>query len=266
MLMSNFHHFILIIFIAIVLSNCKNPANGSKDEVQTEPEWVSLFNGVDLTGWQVKIKDQPLGLNWKNTFIVVDSTLSVDYSAYENFDDSFGHIFYKNSYSNYRLKLQYRFTGEQLEGGENWANKNSGVMIHCQSPETMELDQSFPVCLEVQLLGGLTENEPRSTGNLCTPGTHVVMDNKIVTTHCIDSNSDTYYGSEWIDLELVVRNDSIISHFIDGKKVIEYSKPVIGGDHNTQIDKDGTPLKEGYISLQSESHPVAFKNIMLLEL
>jgi hypothetical protein len=264
--MSNLRISILVLLIASVFSNCKNSKSHSEEKVKTEREWVSLFNGVDLENWKVKIKGHPLGVNWKNTFIIVDSAIRVDYTNYENFENSFGHIFYKNPYSNYRLKLKYRFIGEQLAGGENWANKNSGVMIHCQPPESMELDQNFPVCLEVQLLGGLIETEARSTGNLCTPGTHVEMDNELVTAHCIDSNSGTYYGEEWVDLEVEVRNDSIISHYINGKKVIEYAKPVIGGEYNTLINKDLTPLKEGYISLQSESHPVEFKDIMLLEL
>lgn len=264
--MTNIRNTVLVALLAIVLSNCKTSNSDSKDEMKTDAEWVSLFNGVDLTNWEVKIKGQPLGVNWKNTFIVVDSAIRVDYKGYENFDNSFGHIFYKNPYSNYKLKLKYRFIGEQLAGGENWAIKNSGVMIHCQSPESMELDQSFPVCLEVQLLGGINENEARTTGNLCTPGTHVVMDGELVKTHCIDSKSDTYYGEEWIDLELMVRNDSIISHYINGEKVIEYSKPVIGGAHNTLKNKVSEPLKSGYISLQSESHSVEFRNIMLLEL
>lgn len=264
--MKNIRIFILATLFAFVFSNCKKSNSESTDEVKAAPEWVSLFNGVDLENWQVKIKGHPYGDNWKNTFVVVDSAIRVNYDQYENFDNSFGHIFYKNSYSDYRLKLKYRFIGEQIEGGEGWANKNSGVMIHCQPPETMELDQNFPVCLEVQLLGGLTEGEARTTGNLCTPGTHVVMENELVKTHCISSNSDTYYGDEWVNLEVVVRNDSIISHFIDGKKVIEYSKPIIGGEHNTLINSENGRLNEGYISLQSESHPVEFKNIMLLEL
>ena len=257
---------ILLILFAILLSNCEKSKPLPKDEVRNNAEWVSLFNGKDLKDWTVKIQGQPLGLNWNNTFVVVDSAIRVDYANYENFDNAFGHIFYKNPYSNYRLKLTYRIFGDQVEGGENWAQKNSGVMIHCQAPNTMELNQSFPVCLEVQLLGGLNENEARTTGNLCTPGTHVVMDNELVTPHCIDSNSDTFYGDEWVDLEIEVRNDSIISHYINGKKVIEYSKPVIGGEHNTLKNNENEPLKEGYISLQSESHPVEFKNIMLLEL
>jgi len=264
--MTNIYNSIIIIVFAFVLSNCQNSNRPSKEVIKTDHSWVSLFNGVNLDNWNVKIKGHPLGINWNDTFIVVDSAIRVNYKSYTDFENSFGHIFYKNPYSNYKLKLNYRFIGEQISGGENWAHKNSGVMIHCQPPESMELNQDFPVSLEVQLLGGLTEGEKRSTGNLCTPGTHVVMDDELVTAHCIDSSSDTYYNEEWVELEVIVWNDSIISHFIDGKKVIEYTKPVIGGEYNTLSSKDLHPLSNGYISLQSESHPVEFKNIMLLEL
>ena len=264
--MPNIYNSIIIIILAVLLSNCQKSIRPSKAEIKTDQTWVSLFNGVDLDSWNVKIKGHPLGDNWNNTFVVVDSAIRVNYKSYTNFESSFGHIFYKNPYSNYKLKLDYRFIGEQISGGENWAHKNSGVMIHCQSPESMELNQDFPVSLEVQLLGGLTKGEKRSTGNLCTPGTHVMMNNELVTAHCIDSNSDTYYDEEWVELEVVVWNDSIISHFINGKKVIEYTKPVIGGEYNSLSEKELYPLKNGFISLQSESHPVEFKNIMLLEL
>jgi hypothetical protein len=257
---------IILIILSFFLINCKRTEHTTHNSVVEKENWVSLFNGVDLENWTVKITGHPLGDNWNNTFRVVDSAIRVDYSDYKTFENSFGHIFYKTPYSNYRFKMTYRFLGDQIEGGENWALRNSGVMIHCQSPESMELDQNFPVCVEVQLLGGITENESRSTANLCTPGTHVSIDHELVTAHCIDSNSETYYGEQWIDLEIEVRNDSVIRHYINGKQVMEYEHPVIGGEYNTLTDLDGKPLKMGFISLQSESHPVEFKNIMLLEL
>ena len=264
--MPSIRNSIIIIVLTIILSNCKKTNADIKEYDESDQNWISLFNGKDLRDWKIKIKGHPLGVNWNNTFKVVDSVLRVDYESYENFENSFGHIFYKNPYSNYKLKLKYRFTGDQVPGGENWALRNSGVMIHCQSPESMEINQDFPVCLEVQLLGGLSEGEKRTTGNLCTPGTHVEMDNEMVTAHCIDSSSDTFYGDQWVDLEVIVWNDSLISHHINGKKVIEYSRPKIGGEYNTLTNMEFTPLKKGFISLQSESHPVEFKNIMLLPL
>lgn len=233
---------------------------------QPEKKWVSIFNGTDLNDWTVKIKGHASGDNWKNTFKAENGILKVDYSNYETFDNSFGHIFYKAPYSNYRIKLEYRFTGDQLPDGEGWAHRNSGIMLHCQDPESMKLDQNFPVSIEVQLLGGVDKNEKRSTANLCTPGTHVRMNDELVTTHCIDSDSDTFYGDQWVSVEVEVHNDSLITHKINGEKVLEYSHPVIGGDHNDLKELEGMALKKGYISLQSESHPVEFRNIMVLEL
>ncbi len=63
---------------------------------------------------------------------------------YPKFDNQFGHLFSEHKYSNYRLRIEYRFVGDQCNGGPEWAFKNSGVMIHSQSPETMRKDQEFP--------------------------------------------------------------------------------------------------------------------------
>ncbi len=252
---------ILIFFLGFFIIS-----NGQNHQQKETEKWISLFNGKNLDGWVVKIKGYPLGENYNNTFRVEKENLVVSYDKYDSFNNSFGHIFYKKHFSNYKLRLQYRFVGVQVEGGEDWAKKNSGIMIHSQSPQSMELDQSFPVSLEVQLLGGLYKNIKRPTANLCTPGTHVIMNNKLITKHCISSSSKTYYDNQWIDLEILVINDSIIKHFIEGKEVISYSKPMIGGEYNTLKSKEGQALNSGYISLQSESHPIEFRKIELMVL
>lgn len=258
----------LVLFIFLGLSNLSNSQNHQKNEKE---KWIKLFNGKDLKDWHIKIKGHSLNDNYKNTFRVVNGVMQVNYDEYnDTFDASYGHIFYKKEFSNYILKLQYRFIGEQIRDGADWAKRNSGVMIHCQKPESMELDQNFPVSIEVQLLGGLDSGE-RPTGNLCTPGTHVVINNKLVTKHCINSSSKTYNGDQWVNLEILVRNDSIISHKINGETVITYNKPQIGGAVENVNDKvwkskEGRPLKKGYISFQSESHPIEFKKIELMEL
>ncbi len=251
----------LFVFAAITLAfvKCKSTP---KAEV-TPTEWIQLFNGKDLTNWHVKIKGYPLGKNFNNTFRVENNAIQVNYDGYQNFNKAYGHLFYKVPYSSYLLKLQYRFIGKQVKGGEGWAEKNSGVMIHSQSPQSMAVNQDFPISVEVQLLGGLTKGKKRPTANLCTPGTHVVINDTLVTSHCIPSSSKTFYNEEWINLEILVWGDSIISHKINGETVISYSKPQIGGEYNTLKNKVGEPLKAGYIALQSESHPVEFKNIYM---
>lgn len=252
----------LILVFTLVIS-CKNDAKINEN-------WIQIFNGKNLDGWLVKINGYELNDNYKNTFRVENGAIKVSYDGYENFTDQFGHLFYKTPFSNYKLRLEYRFVGEQAAGGQSWATKNSGIMIHSQSPESMLVKQSFPLSLEFQLLGGINKNEPRPSGNLCTPATHVVMEGKLITEHCITANCKTYYGEEWITAEVIVNNDSI-THYIDGQPVISYSNPTIGGqflDTTSESiqSKNGQPLTSGYISLQSESHPIEFKNIELLEL
>ncbi|TWO33362.1 DUF1080 domain-containing protein [Seonamhaeicola sediminis] len=259
---------IKIVCIFVVLSfmiSCKKKS----EKPITKIEWKSIFNGKDLEGWTPKIMGFEYGNNYKNTFIVEEGLLKVSYKDYDSFNNAFGHLFYKTPYNNYRFKMDYRFTGEQVAGGKAWAHRNSGIMIHCEDPKGMELNQNFPVCIEVQLLGGNGIDE-RSTGNLCTPGTHVFYKDSLVTEHIIKSSSKTYHGDQWVNVEIEVRNDSIIKHFINGEAVLTYNKPHIGGGAVNTGDKwnskENHPLKGGYISLQSESHPVEFKNIKLLEL
>jgi hypothetical protein len=233
-----------------------------------EEKWTSLFNGKDLTDWTPKIRGCEAGENFKNTFRVEDGVIKVSYSEYSEFDERYGHLFYAKKYSNYRLRMEYRFTGEQVKGGAGWALRNSGVMIHSESPKTMELEQEFPTSLEVQLLGGTGTGE-RTTANLCTPGTHVVIDDKLVTDHCINSKSKTFHGEQWVKLEIEVRGNQLIKHSVNGEVVMTYTQPQYGGSPQADaLEKvAGTKmLSDGYFCLQSESHPVEFRNIEILEL
>ena len=176
-------------------------------------DWVQLFNGKDLTGWTPKITGYPAGENFGNTFYVEDGLMKVSFDAYDKFDGKFGHIFYNKTFSNYIIRVEYRFVGEQCEGGPGWAFRNSGIMVHGQSPESMTVDQDFPVSIEVQLLGG-NGVDKRSTGNLCTPGTNVVIDGKLITRHCTTSGSKTYHGDQWVKMECEVHGSGIVRHYI----------------------------------------------------
>jgi len=257
---------------AIVLLTCSSfvlPLDSFAEDAVAGPEpgWIALFNGKDLNDWTIKVKGCPAGENYKDTFRVEDGVLKVAYDRYEAFEDRFGHIFYKDKFSKYKLRVEYRFVGEQVKGGAGWALRNNGVMLHCQAPESMAVDQDFPVSIEVQLLGG-DGTHPRSTANLCTPGTHVVMEDQLVTRHCIDSRSKTYHGDQWVTVEIEVNGNERVRHLIDGEVVLEYEKPQLDdNDKDAQaLIKAGAPLMvgEGYIALQAESHPTEFRRIDLL--
>ena len=235
-----------------------------------DEKWISLFNGKDLEGWTPKITGYAAGENYADTFRVEDGVIKVAYDKYPRFDGKFGHLFSKQKYENYKLRIEYRFVGDQAKGGPAWAFRNSGVMIHCQSPESMRKDQEFPVSIEVQFLGGDGKKE-RHTGNVCSPGTHIVMNGKLVTQHCNDSNSKTYAGDQWVTAEVEVHGNGVITHRINGEPVIQYEKPQLDPsdkDARAIIDARGgaVALKEGYLALQAESHPIEFRKVEILPL
>ncbi len=231
-------------------------------------DWVYLFNGKNLDGWEIKIRNHKLGDNYKNTFKVNDGSLKVSYENYESFEDKFGHIFYtKKKFKNYHLILEYKFSGEHLKGAPGWSIKNSGIMLHCQDPKTMKIDQEFPVSAEMQLLGGLRNGE-RSTANICTPGTDVDIDGQKAKYHCINSNSLTYNEDEWVSVEVIVYSDSIIHHIVESDTVLSYTNIRVGGGEipDNYVNRIGERLSDGFISLQSEGHPVEFREIKIREI
>jgi len=234
-------------------------------------QWVSLFNGEDLTGWTVKIRGHKSGENHKNTFRVVDGLLTVSYDGYDQFNDTYGHIFYtRRPFSRYRLRIEYRFIGEQCKGGPGWAWRNNGAMLHGQHPSTMAVDQSYPVSIEGQLLGGRGDGSKRTTLNLCTPGTNVEVKGKLFTKHCTGSSSKTYDGDQWVTAEFEIHGAQTIKHIIDGQTVLEYQHPQYDPNDATAKplikDPKNLLIEGGYLSFQSESHPTQFRKIEVMVL
>ena len=196
--------------------------------------------------------------------------IKVSYDRYSKFNGEFGHLFYKHPFSAYKLRVEYRFVGDQVPGGPGWAFRNSGAMIHCQAPESMGKDQEFPVSIEVQFLGGSGRGE-RPTGNVCTPGTHIVMDGKLITQHCTESKSKTYNGDQWVTVEVEAHGNGTIKHFVNGELVIQYEKPQLdASDPDAQkllAERKGERMiSGGYISLQAESHPIEFRKVEIMPL
>ncbi len=269
----NFYIFLLFGFYACQYNN-----------ISDQEEWIALFNGEDLSDWTIKFANQDLDVNFRNTFRVKDRMIRIAYDAYNTFDDAYAHMHFKKPFSYYKLRFDYRFTGQQVKGGENWNVRNSGIMLHSQSAESNDYGQYFPVSIEIQLLGGLDTGE-RTTGNVCTPGTALVLNGKLDDRHCINSNSKTYHGDQWVNVEVIVMGGESIAHIIENDTVLKYQFPQIGGGFTNPklgekdwtsrgvvqskdiwIAQSGKILTEGYISLQAESHPIDFKNIELLNL
>jgi len=228
--------------------------------------WIDMFNGQDLTGWTPKFTGQDLGVNYKDTFRVVDGKLVVSYDNWEKWDGSFGHLFYETEYSHYIMRLEYRFVGEQVAGGPGWAQANNGIMYHGQPASTMAKGQQFPVSIEAQMLGG----EGRSTGNVCTPGTHIHNNGELTKAHVIQMNGPSHPVGEWVTYEIEVHGSEKAIHRVNGEIVCEYGPLVIddgNGEGKKEAERRGTTeLASGSISLQAETAPIEFRNIRLREL
>ena len=271
---------LLLICLAGLFYSCTPTSQLDPDQ----ENWQELFNGQNLDNWTIKIAGKPLGENFQNTFVVQDSMIRIQYDEYETFDDLYGHMYYDQPFSHYKLAFDYRFVGDQTPGGASWNVRNSGIMLHSQSAESNDYGQGFPVSVELQLLGGL-EDGPRTTANVCTPGTAVVMGDTVNYNHCISSSSDTYDGDQWVHAEAIVLGGESMFFIVEGDTVLYFEKPQVGGgfisaqlegqdfdefgvdeDKQDWLDKAGQILTEGYIALQAESHPIDFKNIQLLNL
>ena len=237
----------------------------------TKDGWQQMFNGEDIKDWTTKIHHYEVGDNFGDTFRVEDGLIKVRYDNYEgDFNDRYGHLYYNTPYSYYHFSVEYRFVGDLHPGAPSFTLKNSGVMFHSQDPNTMPKEQDWPISVEMQFLAGIKEGESRPTGNMCSPGTDVVYEGKIDPRHCISSSSDTYYGDQWVKAEMIIRGDSLVTHIINGKKVLEYTKPQMGGGvangYDPKIKQDGKLLTEGFIALQSEGQPIDFRNVKIKNL
>ncbi|WP_346854902.1 DUF1080 domain-containing protein [uncultured Draconibacterium sp.] len=265
---------ISVLALAVLISACNSkPKSQSSTDSATEKSgenWIQLFNGEDLNDWKIKFKGDELGVNYNNTFRVEDGLLCVSYDNWDEWNGKFGHIFYKDEFSHYKLHVVYRFVGEQSKNGPGWAFRNNGLMIHGQSAESMALDQDFPTSIEVQLLGGVTGKGERSTMNLCTPGTNVIMNDSLIEQHCINSTSETQLDDKWVDVMVEVHGGEVIRHFVDGVEVMHYEQPQL--DPRDQYYDKMLPLygdkmiSKGTISLQAESSPTQFKTVEVLVL
>jgi len=250
-----------ICLLLLVFQSC---TSGKKEAAD---EWQTLFNGHDLDGWIPKFYHHETGDNYAQTFRVQDSTILVSYSGYQEFNNRFGHLFYKTPFSSYHLKFEYRFTDEWMKDAPSYTYRNSGVMFHAQDPHSILKEQDWPISVEYQLLADAGDGKPRPTGNMCSPGTDVIFNGKIDERHCINSTSKTYPWNEWVSGEMIVYRDSIIKHIVNGDTVLVYSKPQIGGavanGYDSTIKIDGKPLTQGFIALQAEGQGIAFRNIMI---
>lgn len=253
---------LLLIIFLLQSFNPKIPAKHRDGE-----KWISIFNGKDLDNWIPKIAGYKPGENFGNTFRVQDGILSTRYDQYDSFSNKFGALYYNKKITNYRLKVEYRFVGNTTPGAPSWGYRDGGIQYHSQSPYSVELMQRFPVCLEYNLHGGNGKDE-RPVGEICASGMYVEIDGKRNSSYCTPATvKRTFHGDQWVTAEIDVR-DGRITHFVNGEIILQFENPRLDSAHalaKNLIVNGNDIVKDGYISLQSNSHPMDFRKIEIME-
>ena len=189
---------------------------------------IELFNGQDLDNWKIVVGSEDG--EPKDLFYVEDGLMNT-------IGDPFGYIQTKESYSNYKLHLEWRWTEEP---------SNSGVLLNVQGPELI-----FPHCVEAQLMHG-------KAGDFVLMGKGAAITVKD-STYLVTSEEKRYLAipkfeessenpaGEWNTYDITSKDGSL-ELYVNGV---------------LQNKGTGMTLTEGNIALQSEGGPMQFRNIYL---
>lgn len=222
--------------------------------------WTPVFNGKNLDGWKAKFANVQYPANPDSTFRIIDGNIAA--FSHRPFDKvSFGHLFFlKRKFSWFYMRLEYKFLADTLVAGfPAWDLHNSGFMFHCPPPETMPLALEFPNSVEIQILGSKSQLGATNGNsmNVCTPGTRVSINGQPSDEHCINASPKDISKMDWVQVSAFVFGDSAVLHMVGKDTVLRYTKTIY---------EDGSRAMEGYVALQAEGAPIAFRNIQILDL
>ena len=189
---------------------------------------IELFNGQDLDNWKIVVGSEDG--EPKDLFYVEDGLMNT-------IGDPFGYIQTKESYNNYKLHLEWRWTEEP---------SNSGVLLNVQGPELI-----FPHCVEAQLMHGKAGDfvlMGKGAAITVKDSTYLVTseERRYLAIPKFEESSENPAG-EWNSYDITSK-DGILELYVNGV---------------LQNKGTGTTLTEGNIALQSEGGPMQFRNIYL---
>ena len=223
--------------------------------------WEPLFNGSDLSGWYSYLPSKGKNNDLEGVFRAENGMIHIlgveDHGARE-----FGYLATEKSYSNYHLRLEYRW-GDKRFAPRDRSKRDSGVVYHVTGPDTV-----WPDGVEYQiqegdtgdfwLLGGPTltttvastrPKEPQYAQNGLPYTSRSGRFVRIV-------KDETHERAGWNTVDIIVQGDTA-THMINGQvNNRAYSLHTPGGDS----------LNAGKILLQAEGAEVFYRNIQIRQL
>ena len=213
----------LILTASGLQSQTKKVAAASQNSRKPDKSaMVQLFNGKDLSNWAFKLKDP--SVNPATVFTVKDGLINIK-------GDPFGYMRTKDSYSDYKLHVEWKWPVEAT---------NSGVFVHAQAPDTIWLK-----CYECQLQAG-------NAGDIICMGGSDMNERKDKSNIFVKkmSSSSEKPAGEWNTMEVMCKGNTI-EVYVNG---------------TLQNKGTGLTLSKGSICLQSEGKDIQFRNVYLTKL
>ncbi|MGQ8335203.1 family 16 glycoside hydrolase [Sunxiuqinia sp. A32] len=214
--MKNYSAIIGLIFLYLLSISCSKSKDG---------EWIDLFNGTDLTGWEANENPE--------SFKVVDGAIYCDGPR--------AHLFYKGDYKNGVFKnFEFKTMVKTLP------SSNSGVVFHTQEQPYGPLLRGYEVQIDNSYEREGDFQELKKTGSIYG------VRNVYFPTH---------NDNEWFELSFkVVENH--VEVFVNNRKVNDYVQP--DDPWRIKNDKMKV-FSRGLLALQchDEGSKVYFKDIKI---
>ena len=258
-----YHPALLVALLGLVQGSAVTAAPASQDA-----EWISLFNGKDLTGWDTFLSYQPdsgskeiLGVNNdpEGVITVVDGAIRIS-------GEVWGALTSHKELENYRLRLEFKW-GEKKWPPREERPRDSGLLYHAVGPHGAQSDhwmRSFEAqiqegdCGDFHSLDGVTIDIEAETvaldGNQLlkyTPGAATV---RAVKERVVKHGDHEKPSGQWNTMEIIARGDSV-EHIVNGEVVMRMT------NLRQVVDGKTVPLTKGKIQFQSEGAEVFYRNI-----
>ncbi len=226
-----------------------------------------LFNGRDLSGWDVFLGERPPGEPQK-VVQVSDGVIHMYKDAPEGSTQPHGYLITQAEYADYRLSLEYKWGGKKFAPrAEPDVARDAGLCFHVQPPDVV-----WPVSVECQIQEGDTGDawliKTRATSRVHpdTQGYWPVKRNGGVEVTKGDKPNVyrrfiRYYCHErpdWNRVEIVVHGDKA-TYFVNGQLVNE----VTAMKRWNEATGEWLPLTKGKILLQAEGAEILYRNVIL---
>ena len=199
------------------------------------PEWKSLFNGKDLTGW-VDVNTSPETWSVKSGLLVCQGT-------------PIGVMRSENQYENFILHIEWR----HMEPGGN-----SGVFVWSEG--TPAPGKRLPKGMEVQMLELDWINQHPRDGK---PNHIGYISGELFGANGLTGEPDNPRGRRSMSTELRCKPHGEWNTYdvvcVDGTVKLSINGKFVNGIRNASV-------KKGYLCLESEGAEIHFRNIRILEL